>query len=168
MLISLSRSSNRAMAWTTIVSTLSGENLSLYLQRGKVKPLVGSTPDSPYRDKEWLRPRLMVARSLGSSPSSKEASCSLIPRNRSLFPRFSGLVIACTLILSFLDIERPARKVVPSINKEMYVTGEPLHERTYPACCPRRREFVCPCPSPRFLPTRIFSNPFRFSLLESR
>ena len=36
MLISLSKSSSSAIAWTTIVSTLSGENFNLNLQRNSV------------------------------------------------------------------------------------------------------------------------------------
>lgn len=67
--------------------------------------LVDDKPLSSYRDKEWLRPKLIVARSVGCSPSSKEVSCSRIPRNRSPLPRLSGLDTVCTLILSFLDIE---------------------------------------------------------------
>ena len=81
------------------------------MEGGDVEHWLGEGLRTAYRDKEWLSPRLIVARSLGSSPSSKEASCSRIPRNRSLFPRLSGFVIACTLILSFLDIERAAREI---------------------------------------------------------
>ena len=98
----------------TIVSTLSGENLSLNLERTRVKIAIRLRSLSSYRDREWLRPKLIVARSLGSSPSSKVASCSRMPRNRSLFPRLSGFDMVCTLIFSFLDIERAVRKSVPS------------------------------------------------------
>lgn len=73
--------------------------------RRRLRTLVGFTILSSHRDKEWLKPKLIVARSLGSSPSSKDANCSRIPRNKSLFPRLSGFDTDCTLILSFLDIE---------------------------------------------------------------
>jgi len=102
------------------VSTLSGENLSLNLERTGVKIVICLTFLRSHRDKEWLRPKLIVARSLGSSPSSNEPSCSRIPRNKSLLPRLSGFDTVCTLILSFLDIERAMKNNAPLLHQEIY------------------------------------------------
>jgi len=105
MLISLSRSSRSAIACTIMVSTLSGENLSLNLQKRMLVFDQKSWVSEVYREREWLRPKLMVDRSFGSSPSNSAASWSRIPRHKSPWvPSETDFTV--TEMPSFLDIER--------------------------------------------------------------
>lgn len=56
-----------------------------------------------HRERECERPRLMVARSLGSSPLRSDVSCSRIPRYRSIV--VESLI---TLMPSFFEIAPPS------------------------------------------------------------